>query len=66
MDRAEIYSIAFNQTTTFLACSSDKGTVHIFSLVNEKGRGASSENPVFTVELSSKLCHALGPISDHQ
>lgn len=32
MDRAEIYSICFNPTTTFLACSSDKGTVHIFSL----------------------------------
>ena len=31
-DRADIYSIAFNAKTTFLACSSDKGTVHIFSL----------------------------------
>merc|ERR1712054_684638 len=34
MDRADIYSIAFNAATTFLACSSDKGTVHIFSLQN--------------------------------
>lgn len=32
MDRAEVYSIAFNATSTFLACSSDKGTVHIFAL----------------------------------
>ena len=32
MDRAEIYCLTFNQTSTFLACSSDKGTVHIFSL----------------------------------
>jgi len=32
MDRAEIYCICFNQTSTFLACSSDKGTVHIYSL----------------------------------
>lgn len=32
MDRAEIYYIAFNHQTTFLACSSDKGTIHIFAL----------------------------------
>jgi WD40 repeat protein len=32
MDRAEIYCLAFNPTSTFIACSSDKGTVHIFSL----------------------------------
>ena len=32
MDRAEIYCIAFDPLTTHLACSSDKGTVHIFSL----------------------------------
>jgi WD repeat-containing protein 45 len=32
MDRAEIYCIAFNPASTFVACSSDKGTVHIYSL----------------------------------
>lgn len=32
MDRAIIYCIAFSKTSDFLACSSDKGTVHIFSL----------------------------------
>jgi hypothetical protein len=31
-DRAEIYSIAFNHASTMLACTSDKGTVHIFKL----------------------------------
>jgi WD40 repeat protein len=41
MDRAEIYSLAFNATSTFLACSSDKGTVHIFALVGEKGQVGS-------------------------
>eukprot|EP00604_Paraphysomonas_vestita_P003048 CAMPEP_0174821760 /NCGR_PEP_ID=MMETSP1107-20130205/9262_1 /TAXON_ID=36770 /ORGANISM="Paraphysomonas vestita, Strain GFlagA" /LENGTH=296 /DNA_ID=CAMNT_0016039133 /DNA_START=418 /DNA_END=1308 /DNA_ORIENTATION=- len=35
MDRAEIYCLCFNSTSTFLACSSDKGTVHIFSLAND-------------------------------
>jgi len=31
-ERAEIYSIAFNSNSSLLACSSDRGTVHIFSL----------------------------------
>lgn len=31
-DRAEIYSICFSQNTQWLAVSSDKGTVHVFSL----------------------------------
>ena len=31
-DKAEIYSIAFNQTSQWLACSSDRGTIHIFAL----------------------------------
>jgi len=35
-DRAEIYSLAFNYNSLWLACSSDKGTVHIFS-INPKG-----------------------------
>lgn len=32
MDRAEIYGIALSQNVQWLAVSSDKGTVHIFSL----------------------------------
>ena len=37
-EKAEIYSICFNSASKFLACSSDRGTIHIFSLitVNEK------------------------------
>jgi WD40 repeat protein len=37
-EKAEIYSISFNPSSKFLACSSDRGTIHIFSLtsVNEK------------------------------
>lgn len=31
-DRAEIYSICFNFNSQWLACSSDKGTVHVFHL----------------------------------
>lgn len=44
MDRAEIFSIAFNPASTFLACSSCKGTVHIFALVTDRPRGGSIEN----------------------
>lgn len=32
VDRAEIYSIALSPNVQWLAVSSDKGTVHIFSL----------------------------------
>ncbi|ORX47441.1 WD40 repeat-like protein [Hesseltinella vesiculosa] len=32
MDRAEIFAIAFNQDSTRLVVSSDKGTIHIFNL----------------------------------
>ena len=31
-ENAEIFSISFDITSKFLACSSDKGTIHIFSL----------------------------------
>ena len=34
MDRADIYCLCFSPHTTYLACSSDKGTVHIFSLAD--------------------------------
>ncbi|CAN0352115.1 unnamed protein product, partial [Discosporangium mesarthrocarpum] len=39
MDRAEVTSICFNQPGTFVACCSDRGTVHIFSLQGGVGGG---------------------------
>jgi len=42
MDRAEIYSLAFNASSTFVACSSCKGTVHIFALGADGGMNSSS------------------------
>lgn len=30
IEKADIYSLAFNNSATMLACSSDKGTIHIF------------------------------------
>lgn len=43
MDRADIYSIALSLNVQWLAVSSDKGTIHIFSL---RVRGAG-EDPSF-------------------
>ncbi|XP_030544879.1 autophagy-related protein 18a-like [Rhodamnia argentea] len=36
-DRAEIYSLAFSSTAQWLAVSSDKGTVHVFTLKADLG-----------------------------
>ncbi|CAA3016769.1 autophagy-related 18a-like [Olea europaea subsp. europaea] len=46
-DRAEIYSLAFSPSANWLAVSSDKGTVHVFSLkVNAENLGnARSSSP---------------------
>lgn len=43
MDRADIYCLVFNSLSTFLACSSDKGTVHIFSLSDSSHAGVSDK-----------------------
>ncbi len=42
MDRAEIHCIAFNFTATRLACTSDKGTVHIFNIFGNSGASTGS------------------------
>lgn len=42
-DRAEIYSIAFSSTAQWLALSSDKGTVHVFTLRGPTGAMLSDE-----------------------
>ncbi|XP_008801064.1 autophagy-related protein 18a-like [Phoenix dactylifera] len=51
-DRAEIYSLAFSANMQWLAVSSDKGTVHVFSLKvnlgltgNDRPRPAPEPNP---------------------
>lgn len=36
-DRAEIYSLAFSSNAQWLAVSSDKGTVHVFTLKVDSG-----------------------------
>ena len=42
MDRAEIYCVCFDPNSTYLACSSDKGTIHIFSLADPSVNATSN------------------------
>ncbi|KAF3634665.1 Autophagy-related protein 18c [Capsicum annuum] len=45
LDRAEIHSVSFSSTAQLLAVSSDKGTVHVFSLkVNRGNLSANKSN----------------------
>ncbi|KDP21619.1 hypothetical protein JCGZ_03290 [Jatropha curcas] len=46
VDRAEIYGIALSQNVQWLAVSSDKGTVHIFSLRVRVAGEDSSSHPI--------------------
>ncbi|KAK1292510.1 Autophagy-related protein 18a [Acorus calamus] len=64
-DRAEIYSLAFSANTQWLAVSSDKGTVHVFSLKvstgltgNDKRHTASDPNQ--STPVSSSLSFIKG------
>ncbi|CAN0897132.1 Autophagy-related protein 18a [Linum grandiflorum] len=62
-DRAEIYSLAFSSDAHWLAVSSDKGTVHVFSLkadsgslatlTNERSQATASPNPSNGSSISS-------------
>ena len=43
-ERATINCVVFSKTTEHLACSSDKGTVHIFNLGSASGKAKEEEN----------------------
>jgi WD40 repeat protein len=45
---AEIYSIAFNKENTFLCCSSDKGTIHVFNLKIEISNETKNQKSLFS------------------
>jgi WD repeat-containing protein 45 len=58
LERADIYSIALSQNVQWLAVSSDKGTLHVFSLrVRVAGDDASNQNPTAAVAHSPVLTH---------
>lgn len=41
-DSAEVFSISFDPISRYLACSSDKGTIHIFAIRSDVQMAASA------------------------
>jgi len=41
-ERAVIHCVCFNASSTYLACSSDKGTIHIFVLAPQQDKGEAN------------------------
>ena len=54
-DRATIYSIAFSATNEFLACSSDKGTVHVWAVPSASERDEAHANASETNDDEKKM-----------
>lgn len=65
-DKAEIYSIAFNADSSMLACTSDRGTVHIFKLrdsVHDRSAGGVSSMPPGSTPISAVIPTAVAPVT---
>ena len=45
-DKAEIYSLSFDKNSNWMACSSDKGTIHIFSVSKNRTKIAISDENI--------------------
>ncbi|XVF80486.1 hypothetical protein PTKIN_Ptkin15bG0077700 [Pterospermum kingtungense] len=65
-DRAEIYSLAFSSNAQWLAVSSDKGTVHVFSLKSNAGspcteRSRSASDPATSPHSSLSFIRGVLP-----
>lgn len=58
-NRAEIYSIALSPNVQWLAASSDKGTVHIFSLRVRVGEDSAAQGLALFQQNSSTSLDAL-------
>ncbi len=41
-DSAEVFGLAFDPVSKYLACSSDKGTIHIFAIKKEVQMAATA------------------------
>ena len=56
-DKAEIYSITFDRHSNWIACSSDKGTIHIFGVtVNREGiKLEEDENNIAEAQAQEEL-----------
>ena len=49
-EKAEIYSLSFDKNSNWMACSSDKGTIHIFSLSKNRTKIAVSDENSLAIE----------------
>ena len=47
-ESAEIYSLAFDTKSLYIACSSNKGTIHIFNVKNEKQEAQNQKSIIGT------------------
>lgn len=59
-EKAEIYSLVFDATSKFLACSSDRKTIHIFSLNDDVEDNAEKEEPKNHKSVMAKFATFLG------
>jgi WD repeat-containing protein 45 len=62
VDRADIFCLTFNSNSTFLACSSDKGTIHIFSLLGGADDDSSGGDTGITGETTEDYLKRKNPI----
>ncbi|XP_075499861.1 uncharacterized protein LOC142538425 [Primulina tabacum] len=63
VDKADIYSIALSPNVQWLAVSSDKGTVHLFSLrVRVVGEDSSTDPSALTAFFSQNSSNSLDPL----
>ena len=46
-EAAEIYSLAFDLKSQYIACSSNKGTIHIFNVKKEGSQDAQNQKSFF-------------------
>ncbi len=54
-DKAEIYCVAFDKTSKWIACTSNKGTVHVFSVVT------SAKSAAAGISVSQKMTSEIQP-----
>jgi WD40 repeat protein len=62
-DKADIQSISFDKTGAWLACTSDKGTVHVFSLTGAVSKVAGSSPKAEAPSKEDKKAEAKNPTS---
>ena len=51
-EAAEIYSIAFDFASSYIACSSNKGTIHIFNVKKEENTETQNQKSIFGTVVS--------------